>query len=215
MKEKIPNILTIVRIGLTPIIMILGFTKHFYSMAIVGCIAAITDFFDGYLARKWNVVSIKGAKMDAIADKVFAIALVGCLMREENILIIPFILEILIGGTNLYYHLHNKKVVSLMIGKIKTCILFMTVIFGMITIFYHPIHFIFNGLAYTTIHLQILCLIYYGIDFFYPKHKPSIEDNAMHQSIMQEDKLEETIVLENLEELAKQYHYDNETDDIY
>lgn len=209
--------LTILRIVLTPIIIILGFTKHFYSMTILGGIAAMTDFLDGYLARKWNVISPTGAKLDTVADKVFAISLAGCLMREENILIIPFVLEIIIGSTNLYYHLHNKKVESLMIGKIKTCILFITVVCGIITIFWNQIHFIFYGFAYTTIHLQILCLIYYGIDYFFPKQKPSIEDNAMHKKIMEEQSkdIEQTIILENLEELAKEYNYNNEKDDIY
>ena len=93
MKEKIPNILTIIRISLTPIIMILGLTKHFYSMTIIGIIAALTDFFDGYLARKWQVTSVRGAKLDAVADKVFAISLVGCLIGKNKILIIAFILE--------------------------------------------------------------------------------------------------------------------------
>ena len=101
--------------------MILGLTNHFYSMTIIGIIAALTDFFDGYLARKWQVTSVKGAKLDAVADKVFAISLVGCLISKNKILIIAFVLEIIIGCSNMYYHLQNKKVSSLMVGKIKTC----------------------------------------------------------------------------------------------
>lgn len=219
MKEKIPNALTIIRIVFTPVIMLLGFTKHFYSMVIIGLLVAFTDCLDGYLARKWKVVSQTGAKLDALADKIFSISLIGCLMGQQKILIIPFVLEILIGCTNLYYHFKNTKINSLMVGKIKTCSLFATVICGIIIIFYTPLTTIFYGFVYTTIHLQILSLIFYAIDFFYPKHKPSIEDNEMHQKIMNEKEepveFDQTMILENLEDLAKEYEYNNETDDVY
>jgi len=216
MKEKIPNILTIIRISLTPIIMILGLTNHFYSMTIIGIIAALTDFFDGYLARKWQVTSVKGAKLDAVADKVFAISLVGCLISKNKILIIAFVLEIIIGCSNMYYHLQNKKVSSLMVGKIKTCFLFTTVITGIIFTFTKQLDFIFTGFIYATINLQILCLIYYWLDFNEYNHRPTINDNPMHKKIMEDDDLiDKTIVIDNLENLAKEYNYNNENDDIY
>lgn len=206
----IPNMLTIIRIILTPIIMILGFTGNFQSMVIAGVIAAITDFLDGYLARKWKVTSPLGAKLDMIADKVFAISLIGCLIGKEKILIIPFILEILIGCTNLYYYFKRKVSNSLMVGKIKTCALFSTVICGVVILIYKPLKQVFYGFTYATIHLQIFSLISYAISFFFPKHKPSINDNEMHKKIMEETnvepELEKTIALENLEELVNEYN---------
>ena len=96
-KAIIPNILTVSRIVLTPIIIILGLTKNYLPMVIVAIIAAITDLLDGTLARKWNVISLKGAKLDAVADKVFAIGIVGGLINKFNILVFILILEIILG----------------------------------------------------------------------------------------------------------------------
>ena len=61
-KMLIPNYLTLTRIILTPFIIIFGLLHFIWVVAVLAGLAAITDFFDGYLARKWNAVSKKGAK---------------------------------------------------------------------------------------------------------------------------------------------------------
>lgn len=214
-KSYIPNALTITRIILTPIIMITGILKQTYIVIILTIIAAITDLLDGKLARKWNVTTLTGAKLDAIADKLFAIGTIGCLITIFKILWIPFILEILIAITNLYYHLRSKRTESLMIGKIKTVLLFTTVIIGIITTFVPNTKFILSGFVYTTINLQIICILSYGYKYLTYK-KPSIEDNEMHQEIMNEEteEYDKTMILEDLKTLANDYKYDNIKDDI-
>lgn len=215
-KKYIPNALTILRIILTPIIMVCGILKHIKIVIILTIIAALTDCLDGILARKWKVTSLTGAKLDAVADKLFAIGIIGCLITRFKILIIPFVLEIIIGLTNLYYHLKNNKTESLMIGKIKTVFLFSTVIFGIITTFHPNIKSILEGMTYATINLQILSIFQYGYDFLNPKKQITIEDNKMHQEIMNEEieEYDKTMILEDLQKLAEEYEYNNETDDI-
>lgn len=218
-KTYIPNALTILRIVLTPIIMICGIIKQIKIVIILTIIAALSDFLDGRLARKWKVTSLTGAKMDAVADKLFAIGIIGCLITKFRILWIPFILEIIIGITNLYYHLKNQKTESLMIGKIKTVFLFSTVIIGIITTFNSNIHCILIGMVYATINLQILSIFQYGYEFFHPKKEITIEDNPMHKEIMNDKELDEelydkTLILENLQKIAEEYNYNNEKDDI-
>ena len=217
-KAMIPNILTISRIVLTPIIIILGLTKNYLPMVIVAVIAAITDLLDGTLARKWNVISLKGAKLDAIADKVFAIGIVGGLINKFNILIFILILEIILGLSNLFYHYKTNKTESLLIGKIKTTTLFITIIFCLLSLIIKNLNEIILGFGYVTINLQILSIISYLINFINNiKNKPSINDNEMHNEIMNNDKykndfdLEDTIVLDNIQELEKNiYDYEEE-----
>lgn len=217
-KAMIPNILTISRIVLTPIIIILGLTKNYLPMVIVAIIAAITDLLDGTLARKWNVISLKGAKLDAVADKVFAIGIVGGLINKFNILVFILILEIILGLSNLFYHYKTNKTESLLIGKIKTTTLFITIIFCLLSLIIKNLNEIILGFGYVTINLQVLSIISYLINFINNiKNKPSINDNEMHNEIMNNDEykndfdLEDTIVLDNIQELEKSiYDYEEE-----
>lgn len=207
-KSNIPNILTISRIVLTPVIIILGLLGKHRLVLILAILCALTDLVDGRLARKWNVVSKTGAKLDAVADKIFAIGLTACFVRNFAILIIPLILEIVIGLTNLYYHYKTEKTTSLMIGKIKTTFLFISIIVALINSLFNKNWIIMNGFIYATINLQILSLISYFINFLenIKEEELSVEDNITHNEIMSEDLNDDkTIEIESLIDLTKKY----------
>lgn len=72
----LPNLLTLLRIMLTPLIC-WGLCWHtpagMYMSSIVFFIAAITDFADGYVAEKYNARSALGAALDPLADKLLVI----------------------------------------------------------------------------------------------------------------------------------------------
>lgn len=74
MNLNIPNILTLFRIALIPVFVVVFFVALFdYNnvlLASIYFIAGITDWFDGYLARKWNQQSAFGAFLDPVADKL-------------------------------------------------------------------------------------------------------------------------------------------------
>jgi cardiolipin synthase len=67
---NIPNILTVVRILLTPLFVIFLLKDLFHLALLVFAIAAITDGLDGLLARYFNQFSVLGAYLDPIADKL-------------------------------------------------------------------------------------------------------------------------------------------------
>jgi len=76
MKQYIPDGLALFRIFSAPVILYLllldGSSEGLMLVpAVIAFIAAWTDFFDGRLARKWNVTSKMGAFLDTIADKIF------------------------------------------------------------------------------------------------------------------------------------------------
>jgi CDP-diacylglycerol--glycerol-3-phosphate 3-phosphatidyltransferase len=74
----LPNILTLARIGLTPVIALLPFISGYWPKVIAFftfILVACTDIIDGWLARKYNQVSELGQLLDPIADKLMLFAM--------------------------------------------------------------------------------------------------------------------------------------------
>ncbi|MDX2456487.1 MAG: CDP-alcohol phosphatidyltransferase family protein, partial [Gammaproteobacteria bacterium] len=86
MKWTIPNILTLLRIILIPVLVVVFYVPSQWSYqigAVVFGLAAVTDWLDGYLARRWEQTSAFGAFLDPVADKLMvAVALV--LLVQDN-----------------------------------------------------------------------------------------------------------------------------------
>lgn len=204
-KTILPNVLTASRIVFTPIIIMLGYFGQMNWVIGLVVVAAITDFFDGKLARKWNTVSLLGAKLDAVADKIFAIGLIASLARSFPILLIPFGLELLIGIGNLYYHYQTNITKSLWIGKIKTAMLFTTVILGFVVCYTSKVTFLFHGALYATINLQGLSFIAYYLFYQEQKTEPA---NPLLVLEEPSEELEPTIMLDDLQDLVDEFEKD-------
>ena len=132
-KNSIPNLITISRI----LSCILGAT-FFVSgnVAIAICLyiyGALSDACDGYLARKWNVVSELGKKLDPISDKIYALSLmIPAIILGNYPMLITLVLEGLISFVNVYSEVKYKKTYTEKVGKIKTILLFPTMILGLL-----------------------------------------------------------------------------------
>jgi cardiolipin synthase len=69
--QNIPNLITIARIASTPVLCHLILTDQF-QYALVGCVlAGLSDGLDGYIARKYNQITVLGTYLDPLADKIF------------------------------------------------------------------------------------------------------------------------------------------------
>ena len=74
--KNIPNLLTVLRLFLTPVCIFFLIDKDWrYLALLVFVVASITDFFDGYFARKYNVVSKAGSFLDPLADKFLVVGM--------------------------------------------------------------------------------------------------------------------------------------------
>jgi CDP-diacylglycerol--glycerol-3-phosphate 3-phosphatidyltransferase/cardiolipin synthase len=86
MTYTLPNLLTLFRIALVPVFLVLFFVP--VSWAREGCaalfaLAAVTDWLDGYLARRMGLVSPIGAFLDPVADKLMVAAALVLLVQAD------------------------------------------------------------------------------------------------------------------------------------
>jgi len=95
---NISNLLSILRLVLAIPVAILLYYEEIDLAVIIGIIAGLTDFLDGYLARKLNQITDLGKMLDPIADKVF-IAIIGILLLIKETMPLWFL--ILIVGRDL------------------------------------------------------------------------------------------------------------------
>lgn len=83
-----PNKLTVIRMGLVPFFIIAFYYEMYLNKnsliiaTLIFVLASITDFFDGYLARKYNLVTDFGKFMDPLADKILVAAAMICLVES-------------------------------------------------------------------------------------------------------------------------------------
>jgi cardiolipin synthase len=132
MLRQLPNILTISRVVVIPLI-ILSFyidkpLAHWVAAGLF-VVASVTDFFDGFLARAWSAQSRFGRFLDPIADKLLVVSIIIMLVKDDtigNFGIVPALAivcrEILVSGLREFLaELHVAMPVS-RLGKIKTSV---------------------------------------------------------------------------------------------
>ncbi|MBR3680059.1 MAG: CDP-alcohol phosphatidyltransferase family protein [Oscillospiraceae bacterium] len=83
----IPNLLSLVRIGLIPVIIWLYCVKKEYTLAVaVIFLSGVTDIVDGWFARHFNMVSDFGKILDPLADKLTQATMIICLTVKYKLM---------------------------------------------------------------------------------------------------------------------------------
>ena len=130
---NLPNILTLVRIALIPLFIVVYYLpwewSHFASAAIFG-LAALTDWVDGFLARKLDQVTAFGAFLDPVADKLIVVAAIVLLLEVHSTPWFALPAIVIIGREIVISALREwmanlgvgDNVAVSMLGKIKTWI---------------------------------------------------------------------------------------------
>ena len=128
---NLPNGITLTRLLLIPVfiaVFYIVFPFHYYVAAAVFAVAAFTDFLDGFLARKLNLVTNLGKFLDASADKVLVLSALVVIIDSA---IFPKVLggvlvsvilarEIMISCLRMVAAAKNVVMAADIFGKIKT-----------------------------------------------------------------------------------------------
>mgnify|MGYP000814292000 CR=1 FL=1 len=169
---NLPNKLTMMRVVLVPVFMIFAAASHYGTadfhaayMLIAGiifAIASITDFLDGYLARKNHLVTDFGKFMDPLADKMLVMAamcyFVECGQMPGWCLAIVLLREFAVSGMRLVAVEQGRVIAAAWSGKVKTastmvCLCLMLV-------------FQSNLLNVVCIAVIVATTVYSGIEYF-------------------------------------------------
>ncbi|MDM8557049.1 CDP-diacylglycerol--glycerol-3-phosphate 3-phosphatidyltransferase [Desulfococcaceae bacterium HSG7] len=166
-----PNTLTLFRVLSIPgIIILLLFPNRFNAVvaALLFSVASITDFFDGFLARRWGMVSNIGKLMDPLADKLLVSS--TCIMLVSLGWVPGWIVCIIIGreiavtGLRTLLVENQLDVSASQLGKYKTGFQIAAII---PLLFHYPFWGIdFQAIGALYLWVALILTIWSGIDYF-------------------------------------------------
>ncbi|MBU0553771.1 CDP-diacylglycerol--glycerol-3-phosphate 3-phosphatidyltransferase [Myxococcota bacterium] len=126
---NLPNMLTLGRVAAIPFVMLLiwrGEAIHCVMAAWVYAAATLTDFFDGWLARRWGLVTVMGKFLDPLADKLLVMAMLFMLVYLHRlpawIAVVILSREMVINGLRSIASSEGLVIPAGRGGKIKTAL---------------------------------------------------------------------------------------------
>ena len=190
MKMNLPNKLTVLRLLLVPVILVVMLLPYSIVNNLIALIvfagASITDYFDGKIARRDNLITDFGKFLDPLADKFMVIAAIfGIVCRYRSgkymfwifmtMLIVTIFRELAVASIRLIASTKANVVVAAnMLGKVKTVSQIICIILALVEPVAHTVigmfapDFFFGGfyaLTYVTTAVAIVFTVWSGINY--------------------------------------------------
>jgi CDP-diacylglycerol---glycerol-3-phosphate 3-phosphatidyltransferase len=169
MRAYVPNSLTLLRIVLVPVLVVVLLTefegKEWYGLGLF-LLAALTDFLDGFLARRWKLVTRLGKLLDPAADKILTaaafISLVELDVAASWMVTVIIAREFAVSALRAFAAGEQVVIPAGWSGKVKTVVqvisISLLIIYGQLGEFSH--------LAPISLWLAMLISIYSGVEYF-------------------------------------------------
>ena len=169
----IPNMLSLLRILLVPIIVYLYCFKqdNLWTLILV-VFSTLTDVVDGFIARKYNQITDLGKLLDPVADKLTQLAVFACLVTRFPLMLLPFCVLLVkeVGSLILRMvvykktdvvegaHWHGKVSTGIVISVIAIHLIWPNVLTSVseFVIFFSTIFMVYSGLLYALEGIDIL-----------------------------------------------------------
>lgn len=188
---NLPNKLTISRMAMIPVFILffyVNFTAHYFVALAVFGIAALTDLFDGKIARKYGLVTNLGKFLDPIADKMLVLsALVIFLTRPEDCIsvsgqlgliimsygvVIVLAREIIVSGFRMVAASEGMVIAADVFGKYKTVFQDISVVLllisaGVCELTDHIAGYIINYVGLACFAIAVILTVISGINYIY------------------------------------------------
>jgi cardiolipin synthase (CMP-forming) len=177
---QIPNILTVIRLVLVPALGYLMIIKDYKNAMALFLVIGITDVLDGYVARKYHMVSKLGKLLDPIADKLVQGTAIGVLTYNGLVPIVVFVVvvikEALLGlGAVTLYKKGQVVVEANWYGKLATVFFYGAILFtiGLNIIDYQIkyVYYIVNGLFAVAVLATLYALYMYTKNYMRLKNR--------------------------------------------
>lgn len=163
---NVPNVLTMLRMLLIPVFVALYVAGHTKLALITFIVASLTDLLDGYIARKYHLITNFGKLMDPLADKLMVCTALICQGVQGIIpwwaIVIVMVKELLMVFGAWFMLKNNVVVYSNMLGKVAMC----AFVAALVLSFFHA-EFIALGfpldsiILYIAVALTLLALVGY------------------------------------------------------
>lgn len=193
---NLPNKLTLARLIAIPIMIIIAYIPYLQNPIFQGnalsyanfinffifILASFTDFLDGYLARKYNLVTTFGKFADPLADKILVmIAFLILFMQGKTVqfgsvelelvpmwgLGIIVFREFAVSGVRLVAAQHGDVIAAGWSGKVKTFETMIAIAF----LFFSEVHEAIKIIGFVLMYISIILTLYSGIEYIWKNRK--------------------------------------------
>jgi CDP-diacylglycerol--glycerol-3-phosphate 3-phosphatidyltransferase len=174
---NLPNMLTLSRVFLTCLFIVYAQegAAGAWGALLFFLLAVITDFADGYIARKYDLITPFGKLMDPVADKFLTLAAFFMLAFESLVplwtVLVIAVREILVTASRIQYITRGQVIPAEQTGKIKTVVQMITII---VALLYRSVAipsenllgFYWQGAIILFIIFSVILTVWSGIEYF-------------------------------------------------
>jgi len=166
----VPNLLTCLRLLMIPLFMWLYLAKQKYAeTAAVLLLSGLTDIVDGFIARRFDLVSDLGKALDPVADKLTEFCMLLCLLSRFDVLRLLAVLmvakELVCGAATLAAIKKTGEVLSAeWHGKLCTCLLYLTIVLHILWIdIPFQVSFVLTAVTFVCLVLSMVLYLWRSI----------------------------------------------------